>query len=244
MYALLDFNYSNLIYFFAFYSFLGWCIEVLYYFKNEHRFVNRGFLFGPFCPIYGCGVLSLVLFLDNYRNNLLLLFILACILTTVLEYYTGYLLEKIFKTKWWDYSQDPFNLHGRVCLHYSLLWGVGEIFILKILHPMVVNSINNIPQVAGDLLLSIFVIYFLIDFCFTISSLMQFNKISFAFQFAQENFFFEKPGILFSSTKEKAMDTIRNFENLFGRIKYNFSNLSYRPFTLIIKSLKDKLKKD
>lgn len=122
MRTVLNFNFYNLIYFFVFYSFAGWCLEVLYYFKNERRFVNRGFLYGPFCPIYGFGVLFLVVFLDNYKHNIFALFFLACFFTTVLEYITGFVLEKAFKTKWWDYTDDPFNIHGRVCLLYSLLW--------------------------------------------------------------------------------------------------------------------------
>ena len=96
MRAILNFNFYNLIYFFAFYSFAGWCVEVLYYFKNEHKFVNRGFLHGPFCPIYGCGAVSLVVFLDNYKNNIFILFFLAVLLTSVLEYFTGLYIRKNF----------------------------------------------------------------------------------------------------------------------------------------------------
>jgi len=251
LHTLLTFNYYNLIFFFAFYSFLGWCIEVLYYFKNEHKFVNRGFLFGPFCPIYGCGAVSLVVFLDNYKNNIFILFFLGVLLTSVLEYYTGFILEKLFKTKWWDYTDDPFNIHGRVCLLYSLMWGVGEVIIIRIIHPILNNIVMNIPALLGDILLSIIVIYFIIDFCFTLATLMQFNKMLYAFQFVPVNFLFEKPSILITSTREKALDKIRNFESFIGKfklnnknLKYNFSNFSYKPLNNLFKSLKDKLKRD
>lgn len=253
MHALLNFNYYNLILFFAFYSFAGWCVEVLYYFKNEHRFVNRGFLFGPFCPIYGCGAVSLVVFLDNYKNNIFILFVLAVLLTSVLEYFTGLILEKLFKTKWWDYTDDPFNIHGRVCLLYSLMWGVGEVIIIRIIHPILNNIVMNIPSLLGDILLSMIVIYFIIDFCFTLAILMQLNKMLYEFQFVPVNFLFEKPSILLISTREKAIDKIRNFESFIGKFKFNFnnknlrynlSNLSYKPLNNLFKSLKDKLKKD
>ena len=253
MHTIVNFNFYNLIYFFAFYSFGGWCIEVLYYFKNEHRFVNRGFLYGPFCPIYGCGAVSLVVFLDNYKNNIFILFFLAVLLTSILEYFTGFILEKAFKTKWWDYTDDPFNIHGRVCLLYSLMWGVGEVVIIRIIHPILNDMVMNIPAILGDIVLSIIVIYFILDFCFTIASLMQFDKMFYSFQFVPVNFLFEKPGILLTSTREKAIDKIRTFESLLGKFKFNFNNknsrynfsyLSYNQLNNIFKSLKDKLKKD
>ncbi|WP_236895322.1 putative ABC transporter permease [Clostridium beijerinckii] len=252
MRAVLNFNFYNLIYFFVFYSFAGWCLEVLYYFKNERRFVNRGFLYGPFCPIYGFGVLFLVVFLDNYKNNIFALFFLACFFTTVLEYITGFVLEKAFKTKWWDYTDDPLNIHGRVCLLYSLLWGVGEVGIIKIIHPIVVNIINNIPKTLGEVFIFFIIIYYLIDFSLTIASLMQFEKMSFAFQFVPANFLFDKPSSLLNFTKEKAIGRIRHFESFFSKLKMNlynkqsrqnFSSISYRSLN-IFKALRDKLKRD
>jgi len=248
--TLLNFNYYNLIIFFAFYSFAGWCIEVLYYFKNEHKFVNRGFLFGPFCPIYGFGAVSLVVFLDNYKNNIFILFFLAVLLTSVLEYFTGLILEKLFKTKWWDYTDDPFNIQGRVCLLYSLMWGFGEVIIIRIIHPILNHIVMNIPALLGDILLSAIVIYFIIDLCFTLASLMQFNKMLYAFQFVPVNFLLEKPSILLTSTRGKAIDKIRSLESFIGKFKFNLNNknlrynLSHKPLNNLFKSLKDKLKKD
>ena len=253
MRTILNFNYYNLIYFFAIYSFAGWGIEVLYYFKNERRFVNRGFLYGPFCPIYGCGAVSLVVFLDSYKNNIFTLFFLAVLLTSILEYFTGLILEKAFKTKWWDYTDDPLNIHGRVCLLYSLMWGVGEVIVIRIIHPILNDIVMNIPIILGDILISIFIIYFIIDFCFTLASLMQFDKMLYSFQFVPVNFLFEKPSILLISTRDKAMGKIKIFESFIGKFKfnlnhknskYNFSNLSYKPLNNLFNSLKDKLKKD
>ena len=245
-----NFNFYNLIYFFTFYSFAGWCLEIIYYFKVEHRFVNRGFLYGPFCPIYGFGVLFLITFLNSYKNNIFILFFLATFFTSVLEYITGYVLEKTFKTKWWDYTEDPLNLHGRVCVPYSLLWGIGEVAIIKIIHPVINRIVNHINGTFGDMLISIILIYFIIDFCFTLASLIEFEKISYSFQFAPVNFLLDKPGMLFSFTKEKAADKMRTFESILNKFKFNLNNkylrrnLSSKQLTNMFKSLKDKFKKD
>ncbi len=250
MSTILSFNFYNLIYFFAFYSFAGWCIEVLYYFKNEHRFVNRGFLYGPFCPIYGFGSVFLIVFLDGYKDNIFALYFLAVLLTSVLEYFTGFILEKTFKTKWWDYTDDPFNIHGRICLFYSLFWGVGEVFVIRVIHPILNNIVANIPHLLGDVILSSIVILFITDFGFTMVSLMQIEKTFYTFQFAPANFLFEKPSILFNSTRDKAIDKMRTFESIIGKFKFTLNNrnlkdnISYKPLSYIFKALKDKLKKD
>ncbi|EKQ53842.1 MULTISPECIES: putative ABC transporter permease [unclassified Clostridium] len=253
MRTILSLNLYNIIYFFTLYSFGGWCLEVLYYFKNEHRFVNRGFLYGPFCPIYGFGVVFLVVFLDSYKDNIFSLFFLAAFFTTVLEYITGFILEKTFKTKWWDYTDDPLNIHGRVCLPYSLLWGIGEVIIIKIVHPIVSNFISDIPKTLGEMFIFISIVYFIIDFCLTILSLIQFDKLFYSFQFVPVNFLIDKPSTLFNFTKGKAVDKLKNFESLFGRFKFtlnhrnlrsNFSNKSYKQLNYLFQVLKDKFKKD
>lgn len=250
MRTILNFNYYNLIYFFAIYSFAGWCVEVLYYFKNERRFVNRGFLYGPFCPIYGFGAVSLVVFLDSYKDNIFLLFFLAVIFTSLLEYFTGYILEKTFRTKWWDYTEDPFNIHGRVCLLYSLLWGAGEVIIIRIVHPILNGLVMSVPETLDDIILSVIIIYFIADFCFTLISLMQFDKWSYSLQFVSVNLLLEKPSILLHSTREKTLDKIRTFESILGKFKFNLNtkyskhHFSYKQLNHIFKSLRDRLKKD
>ena len=102
----------------------GWCTEVSYAALDRGIFVNRGFLNGPYCPIYGCGVVIVVAVLTPLKDNLLILFIGSFLLTSILEYITGYLLEKVFHNQWWDYSDKPFNIHGYVCLKFSIYWHV------------------------------------------------------------------------------------------------------------------------
>ena len=111
--------YYSILYFFV-YGFLGWCTEVIFAAFKQHRFVNRGFLNGPYCPIYGCGVVIVVAVLTPLKENLFFLFVGSFLLTSILEYITGFVLEKVFHNKWWDYSNLPFNIKGYVCLKFSI----------------------------------------------------------------------------------------------------------------------------
>ena len=133
-----------LLYFFI-YSFLGWIIEVSYVYFTSKKLVNRGFLFGPFVPIYGFGTIA-ILSIDNFLSNIGISFaekiLIYTILATGIEYIGAFLLENIFNIKLWDYSNRFLNLHGRICALYSLYWAVLSIILLKIIHPF----INNIIQ--------------------------------------------------------------------------------------------------
>ena len=121
--------YFILLYFFV-YGFLGWCTEVAFAGVKEGKFVNRGFLNGPICPIYGVGVAVVVSCLDGLKDNLILLYISSVVLVTALEWFTGFILDKLFHNKWWDYSSMPLNLNGYVCLLFSLIWGVACVLTL------------------------------------------------------------------------------------------------------------------
>ena len=127
--------YYLMLYFFV-YGFLGWCTEVAYATTKQRKFVNRGFLNGPICPIYGVGVTVVVYFLTPYKDNLILLYALSTVLVTVLEGLTGYLMDKIFHHKWWDYTNQPLNIGGYVCLIFSLVWGVACVLIVRVIHPV------------------------------------------------------------------------------------------------------------
>ena len=129
-------NFYELVWIFIIYAFIGWCTEVSYAALDTGKFVNRGFLNGPYCPIYGCGVVIVVAILTPLKENLLILFAGSFLLTSVLEYITGYILEKVFHNKWWDYSDKPFNIKGYVCLKFSIYWGLACTFIMDIIHPI------------------------------------------------------------------------------------------------------------
>ena len=144
-------NFYELVWIFIIYAFIGWCTEVSYAALDRGIFVNRGFLNGPYCPIYGCGVVIVVAALTPLKDNLLILFAGSFLLTSILEYITGFILEKVFHNKWWDYSNKPFNLHGYVCLKFSIYWGLACTFIMDVIHPIIYKGITMIPHILGAL---------------------------------------------------------------------------------------------
>ena len=126
---------------FFIYGLLGWCTEVAFAAVKSGKFVNRGFLNGPICPVYGVGVGIVVFLLYDYRDRIVLLYVLSTILVTFIEWLTGYLMDKIFHHKWWDYSHMPLNIGGYVCLLFSLVWGVACVFIVKVIHPLIARLV-------------------------------------------------------------------------------------------------------
>ena len=163
------FEYS--LYYFAFtvliYGFLGWCGEVIFAALCHGKFVNRGFLGGPICPIYGFGMLIVLAVLTPVEGNLAVLFFGSVVLASLLELVTGLVLDKIFSQKWWDYSEFPLNIGGYVCPLFSLLWGVGCVLMVRVVHPLIHHLIVVIPHTAGIVVLAILYAAFLADFIFT-----------------------------------------------------------------------------
>ena len=167
--------YYSILYFFV-YGFLGWCTEVIFAAFKQHRFVNRGFLNGPICPIYGVGVTLVIACLEAFQSNLLLLYISSVILVTVLEGVTGWAMDKLFHNKWWDYSKLPFNIGGYVCLLFSMIWGVACVFIVYFVHPLIHQVLSLIPHTAGIALIAILGIALLSDIIVTTSAIVKFNQ--------------------------------------------------------------------
>jgi len=131
---------------FLLFSFLGWVLEVAYHAVKLGTFVNRGFLLGPICPIYGVGAVLLFLCLWQIRDRWVLLFVASVLLTTALELLTGFLLDKLFHTRWWDYSQNKFSFGGYVCLRFSLIWGLLCMLLVKGLFPLTVWVYERTPS--------------------------------------------------------------------------------------------------
>ena len=152
------------------YAFLGWCAEVSYHAVITGSFINRGFLIGPLCPIYGFGVMAVILLLSPIQERGLLLFFAALVLTSFLVFLTGLLLEKLFHARWWDYSLEPFHLGPYVCLRFSLLWGFACVFVVRLLHPFLVSLIAFLPLWLEACLLSLFSVGLMVDLCATAAS--------------------------------------------------------------------------
>ena len=161
---------------FIIYAFIGWCTEVAYAALETGKFVNRGFLNGPYCPIYGVGVLSVLVVLIPLKHNVFILYVGSFLLTSAIEFVTGFVLEKVFHNKWWDYSDMPFNIMGYVCLKFSILWGFACTFIVLIVHPVIYGFIQLIPHIVGVVALIVIMTAFAVDLAVTVSTIVKFNK--------------------------------------------------------------------
>lgn len=167
----------DIFYLFIFYSFFGWVIETIFVSIKRRHFANIGFLDGPFSPIYGFGALIVIFFVFPFRDNPFLFFSLSIITTSILEYLTSFIFEKMFKITWWNYSQEPFNFHGRICLEASLYWGVLSMVVLTFVHPIVLLITQFISLKIGYIGIIIFIIYFIIDTTDTTISIFKLKKI-------------------------------------------------------------------
>lgn len=157
-------NIIKYILMFFFYSFAGWCLESLYCSIGEKRFINRGFLTGPLCPIYGTASLVLIVLIYNpFKDNPLVVFILGIVLCDIVEYLTSFLMEKLFAARWWDYTYELLNIKGRICLKHSLYWGVISIIFVKVIHPSVENLYSKISGNHIYYILAAVLIIFVLD---------------------------------------------------------------------------------
>ena len=139
--------------YFLIYSCLGWCLEVIYAAVTTGQLINRGFLNGPVCPIYGFGMVIVLFALTPLSHSLLLLYLGGVILPSALELVGGWALYKLYHTRWWDYSDYPFNIGGYICLEFSLLWGVGTLIVMKLVHPIIADAVALIPPLVGLVLM-------------------------------------------------------------------------------------------
>lgn len=148
---------------FFIYSLAGWLIEIIPATIREKKFVDRGFLVGPYCPIYGCGVILITLLLQKYADDVVVIFFLSVIICGTLEYLTSYIMEKIFKARWWDYSNNKFNINGRICLETLVPFGIGGVLVLFVFNPFLEKIINLIPDLALNIVTGVLCVLFLID---------------------------------------------------------------------------------
>lgn len=162
---------------FAIYSFLGWIIEVIYRSLTQKKFVNAGFLYGPFIPLYGIGAFFIIIlqyFLQTW--HLVPRFIIFGLTLTTIEYIVGFLSEKIFKLTLWDYSENKFNLQGKVCLLFSTLWTILALAFVTFIHPIILSNILTLDILHIKVAAFTFLIYYSIDFVFSVVSITEFQK--------------------------------------------------------------------
>ncbi|HDT9386741.1 TPA: hypothetical protein REB65_001677 [Listeria monocytogenes] len=164
-----------ILYFFI-YSVLGWAWEEVFCSISEKKLVYRGFLYGPYCPIYGFGVTAVLMMILPFQNNLWALFIFSMIICTVIEYVTATILEALFHTTWWDYHNWPLNVKGRICLPISIFWGFACIIIVRFLHPLVTEFADWILSWGGWIIPALIVVLMLIDTIKSVTSMLSFQK--------------------------------------------------------------------
>ncbi len=177
----------NILWYFMIYSIIGWMIEVSYHAVTMGKVVNRGFLNGPLCPVYGSGVLMVLMVVDLCgelfgfetdlsRAKVIELFIIGIIFATLIELIAGFLLDQLFHARWWDYRDRRFNLNGYICLEFSIYWGLGIAFVLRVIQPVFENIVSSIPVRISWILLSAFYLIFIIDIVLTVLTILKLNK--------------------------------------------------------------------
>ena len=159
------YNISFLFLVFFIYSFIGYIVEIISVSTTEKKIIfSRGYLIGPYLPIFGFGAIIMIGYLSKYRNDFLTLFILSMVICCTLEYLTSLFLEKIFKLRWWDYSNKKFNINGRVCLENGILFGVGGLIIVQYFNPRLISFLTSFSHLIIIVLGIVFFSFFLIDF--------------------------------------------------------------------------------
>ncbi len=143
---------------FIIYSFIGWLMEVTLTIIKDKKIINRGFLIGPYCPIYGTGCLLLITLLNKYKNDIVILFIMSIVICSILEYTTSYVMEKLFKARWWDYSRFKFNINGRICAETMIPFGLLGVLVVYYINPFLLKIINT-----NTILFTITAIIFIAD---------------------------------------------------------------------------------
>lgn len=159
----MEHNVAIYFLYFIILAIIGWIMEVTLQLVQKHKFSNRGFLIGPYCPIYGCGAILITLLLNKYLNDPITLFIMAILLCGVLEYLTSYFMEKIFHLRWWDYSKKKFNINGRVCLDTIIPFGILGMLIMYILNPFFLDKLKLLSQTTLNIVFYIVISIYITD---------------------------------------------------------------------------------
>lgn len=175
-------TYYQICWYFLIYSFGGWVVEVIFHAVALGKVVNRGFLNGTVCPVYGFGVLAVFAMINTlqssgYQMSDGMIFLFGIILATIVELIAGWLLDVCFHARWWDYSDKPLNFHGYICLEFSIIWGLAIVFVVKVFQKYVENhTLPHADSTFGWILLAILYCVYLADFIVTVAVIRGLNK--------------------------------------------------------------------
>lgn len=149
---------------FLIYAFVGWIMEIAVTYYHSKKIINRGFLLGPYCPIYGYSSIIMILYLNNYKDNPLTVFLLAVVVCSFIEYMISFIMEKLFKARWWDYSNRKFNINGRICLTNAFFFGLLGTLLVYFINPFLENILYGFNPNIINIISIILMILFTLDF--------------------------------------------------------------------------------
>lgn len=229
-------NTDTIVYYITYliiYSFAGWILESVCKTIDQKKWVNSGFLNGPFCPIYGFGAIIMLLCLNFLKEKTILLFSAGFFILSVWEYLVGVLLEKVFKTKYWDYSRLKFNIHGRICLKNSLFWGVLGVLFIRYMHPFIERYIKILPinlLLYVDIVIGIAII---VDLVFSILAITNFETMVKKINELGENIKEKVKELKELNDKNRSRvekKSIENIETIIQELKINQAKLKIRIY--------------
>lgn len=228
----MEYNIVTYFLLFMIYSVAGWIMEVTCKSFEAKKFINRGFMIGPYCPIYGWGAIFITILLKRYISDWIVLFFMSMITCGVLEYLTSYVMEKLFHARWWDYSRRKYNINGRICLETLVPFGLLGLTIMYITNPIILNGLQNIPD---NILNVIAIVLFVI---FTIDGIVSLKVVS---------------NVRATSTKlNKEAKTMDNTEEITAKVKEILRNKSvlnrrlinaYPNLQTVLKKKKEEIKR-
>ena len=173
------YSYSMIqwFFFFYFYCFVGWCIESTYVSIRTKKLTNRGFMRGPFLPLYGSGAIMMLVVSMPFQDNIFMVYVAGCVGATVLEYVTGVTMEALFKVRYWDYSRNKFNFQGHICLGTSLAWGFLTILMTEVVHVPVERLVLSIPDMVLKTVTGILTVYIAADFALSFKAAIDLRDV-------------------------------------------------------------------
>lgn len=173
----LNYTWIQWLFFFYFYCFFGWCFESAYVSVKTGRLVNRGFMRGPYLPLYGTGALMMLVVAAPFRDNIILTYAAGCLGATALEYVTGVTMEALFRVRYWDYSDQPFNFHGYICLGSSLTWGGLTVLMTKVIHQPIEDFVLLIPEGLLTIATMVLSVIIIVDFIMSFKAAMDLSGV-------------------------------------------------------------------
>lgn len=239
-------NLIKYVLLFFFYSAAGWLLESIYCSIGEKRIINRGFLTGPLCPIYGTAALVMTILIYNpFKDRPLIIFLLGIVLCDIVEYITSYIMEKLFSARWWDYTYEFMNIGGRICLKHTLYWGIISVAFVRVLHPAVENLY---AKINGDYLIYILIavlLVFTLDLINAVRKALDIRKLQIKLNSLQKylsEVYLTVKGVI--GDPDKLHEFYEKSKDKAVEVKYSVDDLFYELEKKLAKPIKVKSKKE